>query len=231
MPDSATYYRVGIRPDGKWRPTITGNRIVGGYYGIDLTITDTASAVIDSNAVSATGGAGIEIYYVSGPVTGVRNNIAANLFDGILNVGTSGPRSFTLGKFNSGGVGNGLTDGWAVNSATPFDATQNWWGSANGAGGPYASGLQDADSVSSTGVDVSDSLTSEPGDVPALAPRPVLAASAAAVRPDATRVARRPPPPAPVVERRSPPPDDRRARLEARRGAEDAERSARRRPH
>jgi hypothetical protein len=177
FPDSATNYRVGIRPDGEWRPTITGNRIVGGYYGIDLTLTDTAIAVVDSNAVSATGAAGIDIYNVSGAVTGVRNNIAANLLDGVLNVGTSGPRSFTLGKFNSGGVGNGR---WAVNSSTAFDATQNWWGNGSGAGGPYGSTLQNADSASSAAVDASLPLSAEPGDVPALAPRLFPAVAGAA---------------------------------------------------
>jgi hypothetical protein len=227
FPDSNTYYRVGIRPDGRWRPTITGNRIVGGYYGIDLTLSDTAGAVVDSNAVSGTGGAGIDIYYVTGPVTGVRNNIAANLFDGILNVGTSGPRSFTLGKFKSGGVGNGA---WAVNSATAFGATQNWWGSANGAGGPYGSTLQDADSASSAGVDVSTPLTSEPGDVPALAPRlfPAIAGAPRVLGPGRASV------PPPAASPLTPPAAGRRADAERARAphqtARVKERAAGRRP-
>jgi hypothetical protein len=227
FPDSATYYRVGIRPDGKWRPTITGNRIVGGYYGIDLTLSDTATVVVDSNAVSATGGAGIDIYYVSGPVTGVRNNIAANLFDGVLNVGTSGPRSLTLGKFNSGGVGNGQ---WAVNSATAFDATQNWWGNASGAGGPFGSTLQNADSASSAAVDVSSPLGTEPGDVPALAP-PLFPAIAGAPRALGPGTAALPPPAASPL---APPGGDRRADVDRARAAHQAarmkERDARRPP-
>ncbi|GBD31481.1 hypothetical protein HRbin33_00440 [bacterium HR33] len=176
VPASTASYHVGIRPDGRWRPRIIGNRVVGGYIGIDVTVTDTATVLVDSNAVSGTGYAGIQLYYVQGSVTGRRNNIAGNALDGILNVGTSGPRSFTLGKFNSGGVGNGR---YAVNSSAPFDATQNWWGSASGAGGQFGSGLANADSVSSAQVDVSSPLTAEPSEPPPLSSPPIAAALSA----------------------------------------------------
>lgn len=181
FPRATTYYNVGIRMDQRVRPTIVGARIVGGYFGIDVTPYDTGSVRIDSSAVSGAGQAGIQLYYIGGPAVGVRNNIAANLLDGIYNVGGSGLRSFTLGKFKSGAMGNGR---WAVNSATAFDATQNWWGSANGAGGPFGSGLQDADSVSSAAVGDTLHLLFEPGDVPPLAPPlgTVVARSPAAAR-------------------------------------------------
>lgn len=172
VPADTSSYHVGIRADGRVRPRIIGNRVVGGSVGIDLTLSDTASAVIDSNAVSGTGYAGIQLYWVKGAVTGRRNNITNNRLDGILNVGTSGPRSFTLGKFNSGGGGNGR---YAVNSASSFDATQNWWGSSSGAGGQFGSGLADADSVSSAQVDVSNPLTSEPSEPPPLSSPPLTA--------------------------------------------------------
>ncbi|HWP37573.1 MAG TPA: right-handed parallel beta-helix repeat-containing protein [Gemmatimonadales bacterium] len=175
FPRDTSYYHVGIRVETRVRATIVGARVVGGYVGIDLSPTDTAAARIDSSAVSGTGLYGIQLYYINAPVVGVRNNIAGNRRDGIYNVGGSGLRSFTLGKFNSGGVGNGR---YAVSSATAFDARQNWWGSPNGAGGFYGSGLQDADSVSSAAVDDTLHLTSEPSDVPPLSP-PAAAARGA----------------------------------------------------
>jgi nitrous oxidase accessory protein NosD len=162
---------------GRWEPlwisgrfgltTIYGNTIRGGRYGMYLNpnvlVGDTARVVIDSNAVSQTTTYGIYIS-PSDPVSvvGVRNNISNNLQDGILNGGT-GLRSFTLGRF----VGNAR---WAINNSQPLDATQNWWGSVNGAGGVYGSGLADADSVSWSSNDVSSWLTTDPGDVPPLAP-------------------------------------------------------------
>ncbi len=172
VPADTSSYHVGLRVDGRVRPRIIGSRVVGGYIGIDLVLSDTGGAVIDSNAISGTGYAGIRLYSVQGAVTGRRNNIANNRLDGILNQGTSGPRSFTLGKFQSGGVGNGR---YAVNSASAFDASQNWWGSPNGAGGRFGSGLADADSVSSAQVDVSNPLTSEPSEPPPLSSPPLAA--------------------------------------------------------
>ncbi len=171
VPADTSYYHVGIRAEGRWRARIVGSRVAGGYIGIDLRLSDTGSVVIDSNAVSGTGNAGIQLSSVQGAVTGRRNNIAGNARDGILNLGTSGPRSFTLGKFHSGGVGNGR---YAVNSSTAFDARQNWWGSTNGAGGRFGSGLTNADSVSSAQVDVSNPLTSEPSEPPPLASPPLV---------------------------------------------------------
>ncbi len=175
---------------GRWEPlwmsgrygltTIYGNTIRQGRYGMylnpNILTGDTARIVIDSNAVSQTTTYGIYIN-PSDPVSviGLRNNISNNLQDGILNTG-SGLRSFTLGRF----VGNA---NWAVLNSAVFDATQNWWGIANGAGGPYGSGLQDADSVSNSNTDVSSWLTTDPSDTPPLAP-PAAVGPARAVAPE-----------------------------------------------
>ncbi|MBI4419670.1 MAG: right-handed parallel beta-helix repeat-containing protein, partial [Gemmatimonadetes bacterium] len=214
LPDSTTYYRVGIRADGKWQATIVGNRIVGGYHGIDLTVTDSlVPTVIDSNAVSGAGYAGIQLYYVNGPVTGTRNNIGSNPQYGIYNYYGNGSRSFTLGRF----VGNTSQAVYNLASVT-FGATQNWWGDPDfGAA---------ADTVFGP-VDVSTWLTSDPSDVPALAPQAVIAASAAAAPADVTAVAVRSAPRAAAISA-LPQLDGRRAEREARREAKDAERAARR---
>lgn len=214
LPDSATYYRAGIRADGKWQATIVANRIVGGYYGMDLSVTDSlVPTVIDSNAVSGAGNAGIYLYYVNGAVTGARNNISSNPQYGIYNYG-NGSRSFTLGRF----VGNTSRAVYNLASVT-FGATQNWWGDPDfGAATDTVFGP----------VDVSSWLTSDPTDVPALAPRPTIAASAAAVWPDATAVAPRSAPSAATSG--AAPLTDRGAVREARRAAKDAERAARRQP-
>jgi len=216
LPDSASYYRAGIGAGGKWQATIVANRIVGGYYGMDLSFTDSlVSTVIDSNAMSGAGYAALYLYYVNGPVTGTRNNVGSNPQYGILNYYGNGSRSFTLGRF----VGNTNRAVYNLASAT-FGATQNWWGNPDfGAAADTVQGL----------VDVSSWLTSDPTDVPALAPRPTVAASAAAVGRDVTAVAT--PRPAPTATPAiAPQPDTRRAEREARRAAKDAERAARRPP-
>jgi hypothetical protein len=216
FPDSVTNYRVGIRPDGTWRPTVIGNRIVGGYYGIDLTLADTAGAVVDSNAVSATGAAGIDIS-VGGAVTGTRNNISANLLYGIYNQGTGAGASFTLGRF----VGNGSYSVYSLDEYT-FGAQQNWWGDPAGPG-------PGADSVSGS-VDASSPLDADPGDVPALAPRlfqAIAGAPRAAGRGTAVQ-------PSPAASPLPPPAGDRPADVQRARATHQAarvkERSARRPP-
>lgn len=214
LPDSASYYRRGIGVAGKWQATIVGNRVVGGYYGMELSLTDSlVSTVIDSNAVSGTGYAGIHLYYVNGPVTGRKNNIGSNAVYGILNYG-NGSRSFTLGRF-VGNANRAVYNG----SAVTFGATSNWWGNAAGPGGGVA------DSVFGS-VDASTPLGADPypGDVPALAPR--LVTTTAPARPVATMVGPRPPASAVVTE--PPRPEDRRAEREARRAARDAARATRR---
>jgi len=213
LPDTTTYYRAGVGASGKWQATIVGNRIVGGYYGMDLSFTDSlVSTVIDSNAMSGAGSAALYLYYINGPVTGARNNIGSNPAYGIYNYYGNGSRSFTLGRF----VGNTNRAVYNLASVT-FGATQNWWGNPDfGAAADTVQGL----------VDVSSWLTSDPTDVPALAPPPPIAA---AVRPEVTAVAprRAPPDAAPSL---SPRPEDRRAAREARRAAREAERAARRPP-
>jgi hypothetical protein len=178
FPRSVASYHAGMYFDGLVRPTVSRARIVGGYVGIDVHPYDTTTVVrIDSSAVSGAGFAGIQLYSVPGSASGIRNNIAGNQY-GIYDYGP-GPRSFTLGKFSSGGTGNSA---YAVLSGYAFDATQNWWGSPNGAGGTYGSGLADADSVSSASVNVTSPLTAEPGDVPPLAPPGWSGASGAGAR-------------------------------------------------
>ncbi len=175
FPRSTASPNVGIYMQERVRPMVARARVVGGYVGIDVQLTDTGSTRIDSSAVSATGYAGIRLSGGTGPATGVRNNIAGNLADGIRNDG-GGTRSFTLGKFNSGGVGNGV---YAVRSVAAFDATQNWWGLDTGPGGSQGTPGTAADSVNSALVSTGSFLTSEPTDVPPLAP-PALGARAAA---------------------------------------------------
>ena len=213
LPDSTTYYRVGIGVSGRWQATIVGNRMVGGYYGMDLNPTDSlVPTVIDSNSVSGASYAGIQLYYINGPVTGRKNNVGGNANFGIYNYLGNGSRSFTLGRF----VGNAVRAVYNQTSAT-FDATQNWWGNADfGAA---------ADTVLGP-VDVSNWLTSDPADVPALAPRPPVAAGSAAAPADLTVASPRSAPPAAATS--VPPPDDRRAEREARRAAKDAARESRR---
>ncbi|MBI2073118.1 MAG: right-handed parallel beta-helix repeat-containing protein, partial [Gemmatimonadetes bacterium] len=149
----------GVRPDGRWRPALYGNRVKNGAYGFYLTTSDTAAMKVDSNAVSGTRSAGVYIS-ASVPVTGVRNNVTNNLLDGILNFGT-GARSFRRGRF----VGNAR---YAVNSSPVFDAQQNWWGDTLGVAGASA------DTVFGN-VDVSNHLTDDPADVPPALAAPVLA--------------------------------------------------------
>lgn len=169
LPDSTSYYRVGIRPNGKWQATIVRNRIVGGYYGIDLTTSDTTvTAVIDSNAVSGTGMAAVDIYYVYGPVTGTGNNIQNNLQYGVYDPSGRAGHSFTQGAF----VGNAT---WAVYASAgnfAFDASNNWWGAATG---PHTPG---ADSVTGTVTTTPYLAADNTGSLPALAPRLLAAAPA-----------------------------------------------------
>jgi hypothetical protein len=102
------------------------------------------------------------------PIVGVRNNISNNAQYGIYNA-TNGVRSFTLGRF----VGNGTYAIYNLGADT-LDATQNWWGDAAGAGGGTADSVLGA-------VDVSNPLTSDPTDVPALAPPAMSVPSTAPV--------------------------------------------------
>ncbi len=218
FPDSTTYYRVGIRPDGKWQPIIVANHITGGYYGIDLTTTDAAvTATIDSNVVTGAGYAGVDLYYVNGPVTGAYNNINSNPLYGVHNQYGTGSRSFTQGRF----VGNAARAVYNL-AAGSFGATQNWWGNAAGAGGGVADSVFGA-------VDVSSPLTSDPlGVTVPLAP-PMPAVIAGSSRLASASPAVRPSPAAsvqPATDR--PSAAQREAAREARRAAKDQERAARR---
>ncbi len=221
-PDSITYYRVGIRPDGKWQPTIVANRITGGYYGIDLTTTDGTVAVqIDSNVVTGGGYAALDLYYVNGPVTGLFNNIAGDSLYGIFNQYGTGSRSFTKGRF----VGNKTYAVYNV-AAGSFDATQNYWGDPAGVAGAAA------DTVYGN-VDPSSFLTSDPGGVtvPLAPPVPSVIAGSAPSAPLGSPVMR-PSPAAGVLQPSTDQPSaaQREAAREARRAAKDQERAARR-PH
>lgn len=146
--------------------TLYGNTVRNGYYGVyyypslNTAAGDTTRIVADSNAISGTGYyalyLGISTGY-TGSVVGVRNNISNNRQYGVY-TGFNGLQSLTLGRF----VGNGL---YAIYSGYAFDATQNWWGVPAGAGGGIA------DSVYWSGVvNTGSPLTSDPTDVPLLAP-------------------------------------------------------------
>ncbi|MGD8727452.1 MAG: hypothetical protein PVH40_07385, partial [Gemmatimonadales bacterium] len=143
--------------------TMYGNTLRDGYYGahfspsINYTLGDTTRVVADSNAISGAVQYGLYLNIstnYTGSVAGAHNNIAGNRYG--IYTGFDGPLSFTQGRF----VGN--TD-WAVYSVYPFDATQNWWGDPGGAGGGVA------DSATAA-VDTSSPLTSDPTNVPPLAP-------------------------------------------------------------
>jgi hypothetical protein len=151
--------------------TVYGNTVRNGYYGVyyspylNTAAGDTTRLVADSNAISGTGYhalyLGISTSY-TGSVVGVRNNISNNLGYGIYSSFNKVP-SFTQGRF----VGNG---DHAVYSGYAFDATQNWWGVASGPGGYYGDGGTAGDSVSSSVVNWDPYLTSDPTNVPLLAP-------------------------------------------------------------
>jgi hypothetical protein len=166
---SNDFYHVGIRPDFYVRPTVSGNRVVGGFVGIDVTTQDTGTVRLDSNAVSATGAAGIQLYFVTGPTTGIRNNITNNLLDGLLIQGGLNTTSFTLGRF-AGNAQLGINN---LGEST-VGATQNWWGTAAGAN-------QAGSDATSGAVDFTNHLTTDPTDVPPPAP-PLAAALAAGLR-------------------------------------------------
>jgi hypothetical protein len=162
MPENQSGY--GMYLTGRFGlATLYGNTVRNGYSGVyyapslNTTAGDTTRLVADSNAISGTGYyalyLGISTSY-TGSVVGVRNNISGNLNYGVYS-GFNGPQSLTLGRF----VGNL----YAINSSYAFDATQNWWGDP-------------ADAISGP-VDTSLSLTSDPTDVPPLAPAGVSARS------------------------------------------------------
>jgi hypothetical protein len=205
---------------------VSGNRIVGGYVGIDLEVTDsTGPATIDSNAVSGTSSAGVYLYYVLGSVTGRKNNLSNNLLYGLWSYYGQGTRNFTLGRF----VGNGRYGVYDYGTTGTFGAQSNWWGDQKGprcASGCDATSL--GDSVAGT-VDFTSLLLSDPGDVPALGPALFPVAARAAV---AGMVLVPPAPPA-VVDLRSLLRDPRirlareRAEFDARMAAEQAAREAR----
>jgi hypothetical protein len=218
FPDSVTATRVGIGVYGAFQPSIVHSRIVGGYYGIQLGLTDAAvTSRIDTTAVSATGYAAIDMSGAQGTVAGVGNNIGNNLWYGVRDTSGVGGHSLTLGQF----VGNGNYSVFNGASNFAFDATNNYWGNSNGPGGGVA------DSVAAN-VTVIPFATTAPGGLPPLAP-PLLASSAAAhmvrVSPVALVLAAAPRPALPRVLR----PDEvarRAAQLAERRAAREAARAA-----
>jgi hypothetical protein len=170
--------------------TLHNNTVQNGYYGVyygpnlNTSAGDTTRIVADSNAISGTGYMGLYLYIstsYTGSAIGTRNNISNNFGYGIYN-SFNKVLSFTRGRF----VGNG---NHAVYSSYAFDATQNWWGVATGPGGFYGDGGTAGDSVSSGIITWDPYLTSDPTDVPPLAPPAVgtqaLPVSAASVADDA----------------------------------------------
>ncbi len=152
---------------GPWTPTLYGNRVRRGQYGIYVQANTASGTVrIDSNAVSEAQFYGVYLAPSTGTtVTGVKNRINANLQDGIFNSGT-GARSFTGGEF----IDNAR---YAVNSSAVFDASSNWWGNASGSSGICTTSPTTPDCVSSANVSTATPLASAPAGLPPLgAPAP-----------------------------------------------------------
>ena len=175
LPDSTTYDRYGIRVDGKWQPTISANRVTGGYYGIGLSTTDGAvAATLDSNVVTGTGYAGIYLYYLPGPVAGSYNNVYSNGLYGVYDYVAGTGHGLTQGRF----VGNAAYAVYTLGSNFAFDATSNWWGAATG---PHTPG---ADSVLGN-ITTAPYDTTDPGGVTVPLAPPFTGVAAAAPAPAA----------------------------------------------
>jgi hypothetical protein len=217
FPDSVTSGRIGIDVEGAWQPSIVHSRIVGGYTGVLLNLSDAAvTSTIDTTAVSGTGYAAVDLSRVPGAANGAGNNIGNNLQYGVYDV--------------SGVSGHGLTQGQFTGNASyavyyfgnfSFDATNNYWGSSNGPGGGVA------DSVTANVTAIPYASTA-PFGLPPLAP-PLIASGAARrlgnVSPAAPAPAAAPSPELPRVLR----PDEiarRTAQLAERRAARAAARAA-----
>jgi hypothetical protein len=152
-----------------------GARVVGNtlrrMHGAGVSInqsTDTATAKVDSNAVSAADTAAVRV--LAGNLTMTGNNIQNNVRDGLSILPLYGVYSVHSNAFK----GNGRYAVASTSNST-VDATQNWWGVDGG----VPPGQAGADSVSGI-IDASAPLSTAPSGLPALAPPPLIASAAAA---------------------------------------------------
>jgi len=175
---------------------------------------DTVSIPVDSNGVSGTATAAVQVV---GVVPFTHNRIENNAGDGLLISSTTGT---VMQAHDNAFVSNA---GYAVNvvGGDSVDATSNWWGSPSQPGGTPPNGV--------TGrVDTGSPLASAPANLPGLAPpalvqaaRPTGAMATAPLPPVRAQPTGTPPEsPAARLER------DRQARLEAK-AAKDARHAAR----
>jgi hypothetical protein len=105
--------------------SVHSSRIEGGGYGLYAALSG-GTLALDSNVVTGTRTAGLYLTAPAGAaITGQRNNVTDNRTDGIYSSG-AGTFTFTNGRF----VLNRTRAVYAVSGSV--DATNNWWGSANG---------------------------------------------------------------------------------------------------
>jgi hypothetical protein len=144
------------------------NTLRGSGSGIYAYQYDTVAVRIDSNAISTSTSAAVEMY-TYGPALLTGNNIQNNSGYGLYLPYSTG---YTHQVHGNAFVGNAV---YAIySSGDSVDAINNWWGTSAGPGGGIA------DSVSSTRIATNPWLTSPPAGLPSLAP-PALLASRAAV--------------------------------------------------
>lgn len=160
----------GMYISGRWLASLYNNTVrnspqYGIYFAHNLLAGDSATLVVDTNAVSGTGLAAIR-YQPSDSLQFIAraNNISNNLQDGLwISTSTPSVRFIRDGQF----VGNAR---WAINSSYAVDAQANYWGDVLGPGGSLGNPQSLGDSVNNALIDASNFLTSPPANLPPLAP-------------------------------------------------------------
>ena len=157
--DSTVAGYSAINLGGPYRPTLTGNQVHGGYYGISLNPTVAMPAVVNGNALTNTGSAALYIapLGLALDVSGTNNNISNNLGTGIIS-GSAIAGTRALGSGNLAGNNLGIENG----SGLTFFAGDTWWGDPLGPSGPGGDGVIGP-------VDATNPQAAPRGDVPPLA--------------------------------------------------------------